>query len=1097
VRGENRQPQPLFKSLLPGFIFAITLLSSVVPARAAEDLSATLQRGLFEEEANNNLPAAIKAYEAVISATDAQRKLAGTALFRLAECQRKLGRTNDAVALYQRVLREYPDQTRLADLSRQYVVTTAPAELGSDLGTERARLLEREFVSQQVDYGRLVALYRSLTNLSRPELKKIIPTAAPDPLLNSLQEQRLKAEQRLMELAVSRDANGKTLTSEHPDMKAAMISLETIDKQIEGRLDGIVAGIAVKVASLKASLDEATKTLEQTRTGTGTSALSQAARAEQKRLLGEEIKIVEKDLADLEQQRKTGVVSAGALSAKQRELLALRRHVAALGVETVDEGSRLAVSTPTDEEDKEVRRIQALIKDSPDLINAGDGNGATPLHKAAVKGQLVVAKFLLANKANVNARRQYNISPLHEAVMNGHKSMTELLLANGAEVEASASPEGTPLHCAANRGYRSIAEVLLANKANPNVLNVNQATPLHNAVKKGFKSVAELLLEAGADVNLVENNASMTGDPNQYSHDVGTPLHIAVYTGNKALVEMLLAHRPDVNLRNQFGEAPLHLLGNNVELAKLLIAAQADVNARMGELGNDLGMTPLCVAVTRGHADMVEFLLKNGADPNVRFRYRNDSSEHTPLTAAVYNNDKPNARIIEALLVHKADTRASNYLGLPPLHLSVHKANKVAVELLLKHGADVEIRDREGNTPLCLMSGGKEIIQLLLDHKANPNAQNNAGNTPLHTAVNRTVGNNASSQKEAAELLINRGADVNIRNREGLTPLNLYGVPARTGSAYATELAEILRKHGAKDEQLELAADPDSIRVWRKGMTHGRVVFVRDAAGNNRFTLIEALLNIYNLRQTPATVTQKPPAPTRPLRTPRPNNPPPALQPTSGALQLPVAVWTGEASEANPSFTVGQLAYGGSPPPNYDPVNEFAFPDLTRIRVLRQVDAAKDEKKVISVNLLNAAGIVLCNNDVLLEFGDIVEIPEREYRLDESRVGLTSEQSKGFFECLPKNIEVVVKGRSSPVKLAPIPSTSYVASVMRMSSVRNVLRSTSDLSRLRITRRADPAIEQKAQELTVDLEAFQRSGKQHWDDLWLRDGDIIEVPERE
>jgi hypothetical protein len=68
---------------------------------------------------------------------------------------------------------------------------------------------------------------------------------------------------------------------------------------------------------------------------------------------------------------------------------------------------------------------------------------------------------------------------------------------------------------------------------------------------------------------------------------------------------------------------------------------------------------------------------------------------------------------------------------------------------------------------------------------------------------------------------------------------------------------------------------------------------------------------------------------------------------------------------------------------------------------------------------------------------------------------------------------------------------------MKLPPVRNVLRSTSDLSRLRITRRADPATDQRAGALTVDLEAFQVSGKRQWDDLWLRDGDVIEVPERE
>jgi len=1095
MKPTNLRILPFALSPIPICLLALALLvPAALTARAAEDLSATLQRGLFEEEANNNLPAAIKAYEAVVNATDAQRKLAGTALFRLAECNRKLGRTNDAVALYQRVLREYPDQTRLADLSRQYVVTTAPTELGRDLGMERMRLLESDFANQQSEYARLVALYRSLTNLTHPELRRSLPTAAPDPLLNTLQEQRVKAEQRLVELGQAVDANGQKLNANNPGLKSAESSLSTINKQIEERIDGIVAGIAVKVASQKASLDEATKSLEAARAGAGKPALSLSARAEQKRLLEEEIKIVEKDLAELEQQRKAGVISAGALSAKQREMLGLRRQLAALADVPSDTSSGSAVSTPTDEEDKEVRRIQALIKDSPDLINASGEGGATPLHKAAAKGQLVVARFLLANKANVNARNNYNSTPLHEAVMSGHKSMTELLLANGADVNTFAS-EGTPLHSAAVRGYKAIVELLLAHKANPNALDPNNASPLHAAVKKGFQSVAEALLEAGADVNVVSEILDVTGNPDHYSHDVGTPLHIAVYTGNKPLTELILARRPDVNLRNQFGEMPLHLVWNSVELATLLVAAKADVNARVQEQGNDLGKTPLCVAVIGGNADMVEFLLKSGADPNLRFWDK--STQQTPLTAAIDRNNS-NERIIRTLLEHKADTDARTGNGYAPLQVALLNRHKIAVELLLKHGADVEVRDRDdGNTPLCLMRGGRENIELLLDHKANPNAQNNEGNTPLHILVVRTKGNEQlSSQKELAELLIARGADVNIRNRQGLTPLNLYGVPARPGYSSGEELAEVLRKHGAKDEQLDLVADPDSIRVWRKGMTSGRVVFVRDEAGHNRFTLMEALLNFYSMRYTPPTVATRPKAQARSLQPMAP------AQPASSTLVVganPLA--PPQASGGLPAqptyYQPAVAAFGGAPVSNYDPLNEFAFPDLTRIRILRQTDAAKNEKKVISVNLINAAGIVLCANDVLLEFGDIIEIPEREYRLDEGRSGLTSDQNKQFSDCMLRKVQFVVKGEATDVKLLPLSSMAYLASAMKLSPVRNVLRSTSDLSRLRITRRADPAIGQSAKELTVDLEAFQRSSKQQSDDLWLRDGDLIEVPERE
>ncbi len=80
---------------------------------------ALLQRGLFEEEANRNLDAAISAYQSVITQTDKDHQFAATAIFRLGECYRKQGKTNEAAAQYQRILREFPDQADLAKLSRQ------------------------------------------------------------------------------------------------------------------------------------------------------------------------------------------------------------------------------------------------------------------------------------------------------------------------------------------------------------------------------------------------------------------------------------------------------------------------------------------------------------------------------------------------------------------------------------------------------------------------------------------------------------------------------------------------------------------------------------------------------------------------------------------------------------------------------------------------------------------------------------------------------------------------------------------------------------------------------------------------------------------
>src|SRR6185295_6429435 len=100
-------------------IFGLAVMTATMSMWAAESPSESLQKGLFEEEANHNLEAAIKAYQSVIQQTDEQRKLGATAIFRLGECYRKLGRTNDAVTQYRRLLREFPDQEKLVQASQQ------------------------------------------------------------------------------------------------------------------------------------------------------------------------------------------------------------------------------------------------------------------------------------------------------------------------------------------------------------------------------------------------------------------------------------------------------------------------------------------------------------------------------------------------------------------------------------------------------------------------------------------------------------------------------------------------------------------------------------------------------------------------------------------------------------------------------------------------------------------------------------------------------------------------------------------------------------------------------------------------------------------
>jgi hypothetical protein len=101
-----------------------------------------------------------------------------------------------------------------------------------------------------------------------------------------------------------------------------------------------------------------------------------------------------------------------------------------------------------------------------------------------------VARLLLANKGEVDAKDNNGSTPLHNAVWIGQLEMSELLLANKADVSAAMNDGQTPLHLAARKGCKDVVQLLLANKAEVYTMDNNGETPLKVA---GSEEIAELL----------------------------------------------------------------------------------------------------------------------------------------------------------------------------------------------------------------------------------------------------------------------------------------------------------------------------------------------------------------------------------------------------------------------------------------------------------------------------------------------------------------------------------------------------------------------------------------------------------------------------
>ena len=188
------------------------------------------------------------------------------------------------------------------------------------------------------------------------------------------------------------------------------------------------------------------------------------------------------------------------------------------------------------------------------------------------------------------------------------------------------------------------------------------------------------------------------------------------------------------------------------------------------------------------------------------------------------------------------------------------------------------------------------------------------------------------------------------------------------------------------------------------------------------------------------------------------------------------------------------------------------FPNLERVRIRRPASDLKSwQEQNTDVSAAFTSGD--CSKDVPLEWGDVVEVPEADHPLNESWTGFSTNEWVNLKKCLSRRVEIIVKGQSKKVTLAPeinlhvVPTrvsvdgsqtpvryfvslktgvAFWIKPALRKS---DLLLVSSDLAHVKVTR-GDPATGKK-REWVLDC-----SDSKPAPDFWLRDGDVIEVPDK-
>jgi ankyrin repeat protein len=475
-------------------------------------------------------------------------------------------------------------------------------------------------------------------------------------------------------------------------------------------------------------------------------------------------------------------------------------------------------------EDGDRRAAIALIENGAD-VNAGQGDGTTPLHWAVYHVDTALTKLLLEHGAVPDVVNAYGSSPLAEAAKVGEPELVELLLDAGADVEAPNADGQTVLMLAARSGSTEIARQLIAHGADVNAKESWRGqTALIWAADSSFPEIVNLLIGAGAEVDFrakgMDWPVQITSEPRAQYRPVGglTPLLYAARSGCTACARSIVEAGAAIDRPTPEGMTPLMIAIDNgaFDTAAMLLERGADPR-----LWDWYGRTALYIAVdmnnyrrgsrayggTSGEQsltglDIERRLLEAGVDPNPQLnmhrpsrggnigRFTDDlqTTGATPLLRAAISEDVPSIRL---LLAHGAIVDLPNVMGVTPLMAAAGmgtparglgapvdgSAEDRAIEalgVLLAAGADIDARSVSSYSRTATIARTSSMTE-------------REGETALYGAISR-------GWDEAVAFLIAHGAEVAIVDARGRSPVDAaMGKIEGRGNAVHEDIAARLR----------------------------------------------------------------------------------------------------------------------------------------------------------------------------------------------------------------------------------------------------------------------------------------------------------------
>ena len=427
--------------------------------------------------------------------------------------------------------------------------------------------------------------------------------------------------------------------------------------------------------------------------------------------------------------------------------------------------------------------VQALV-DNGAALDARDVHGRTPLHIASIRGHHHSIKLLAPSPEFFYFKDNDGCTPLHYACKNSHLECIRELIVKCPDVisdlmkvanndgntpfSVRTGSGGTILHVACEKGNINLVKKLLEAGADPNVTDEFGFTPLMRAVvSTGITTGAVLSIITALCNSQCSVNASLVpskpSDSNVQYCEGSTALHMAIdeWRDNQLCVQALVDNGAALDARDVHGRTPLHIasIRGHHHLIKLLAPSPESFHFK----DND-GCTPLYYACENSHLECIRKFVVQTPDPDVI----------SDLMKAA-NNDGTTPLSVTA------------GSGGTILHVACEKGDINLVKKLLEAGADPNVTDEFGFTPLMRAvlntsvsdTDMSSIVTILCNSSCNVNATflpcKSLGNyfqwkntTALYMAVDRV-----ERCSLGVQTLIHNGANVYVTDTRGRTPLHI------------------------------------------------------------------------------------------------------------------------------------------------------------------------------------------------------------------------------------------------------------------------------------------------------------------------------------